>query len=81
MSRVGLGAPPLWSERVKWNVPVMAGSHSTSCGVMRSCGLRDLPVREVPCVPHPMKVIVNVRGLLEREHEAVDQSGSYADYQ
>ena len=61
------------SERVKWDV-VVTGSRSR----MRGRGLRDHPVGEVPHVPPPVRVIIDVCGLLERKHEAVDQDRGYA---
>ena len=63
---------PGTSERVERDVMLMAGSHSSSYGAMRDCGLRGRPVDEAPLVPHPGRVIMNVRSLLERNHETVD---------
>ena len=74
MSRVGLGGPPVSSERVKWYV-VTTGSHSR----MRDRGLRDHPGGKGPHVPPQVRGIMDVSGLLERKHEAVDQDRGYAD--
>ena len=73
MSRAGLGGSSVSSERVKWDI-VVTGSHSR----MRERGLRGHPVGEVPRIPAPVRVIIDVCGLLERKHEAVDQDRGHA---
>jgi hypothetical protein len=67
------------SEWVERDVVVRTGSRLSSCGTMRDCGLNALPLGEAPRVPCPDITSVNVCGLLERKHEAVDQGGGYAN--
>jgi hypothetical protein len=66
---------PGMGECVKRDIVVATGSLSSSCGATRDRSLRGHSIDEAPHVPHLGGVIMNIRGLLEREHEAVDQGG------
>ena len=75
MSRVGLSGFLMLSEGVKWYVVATTSSRPRT----RDRGLRDHPGGEVPHVSSPVRVIMDVSGLLERKHEAVDQDRGYAN--